>query len=287
MVMVMRVMMRVMMVLMTIMNRFVFATAPSNTRDVMSMNQLYHFAATYAMKRPVAINIRLPAHPPQNLVDLSLLCYKYNILDLYAWLAQRFPKYFVEKELSIQQRAHAGSLIQRTLESPQLRAAISLMREYNSVLYVMMEKSGSEDRRSAHVPPANPAFDHVRALCLELLLKIPEDELTNFSHCGKKSPLQREISENNHHEQHHRGQHKNHRRHDKHHHHQTQQQQNDSSSSSTKQMPRDENGEVVFRRLNAHAPQSHQHIVKKRSDREDVIGRQHEPAPGAQIYKLL
>ena len=81
------------------------------------MNELYTFAATYAMKRPVRINIRLPSKLPTNMIQFSDLCVKYNILDLYIWLSWRFPQFFVEKETCMQQRAYALALIEETLMS--------------------------------------------------------------------------------------------------------------------------------------------------------------------------
>ena len=79
------------------------------------MNELYTFAATYAMKRPVRINLRLPSKLPNTIIAFSDLCVKHNIIDLYIWLSWRFPKFFVEKEICMQQRNYALGLIEETL----------------------------------------------------------------------------------------------------------------------------------------------------------------------------
>ena len=79
------------------------------------MNELYAFAATYALKRPVRINIRLPSKLPNTIIAFSDLCVKHNIIDLYIWLSWRFPKFFVEKEICMQQKNYALGLIEETL----------------------------------------------------------------------------------------------------------------------------------------------------------------------------
>ena len=49
----------------TLAERFTFANAPVSLRDTLSTNVLYQFAATYALRRPVALNIRLSRHKPR------------------------------------------------------------------------------------------------------------------------------------------------------------------------------------------------------------------------------
>jgi hypothetical protein len=46
-------------------------------------------------------------------VELSDLCTKHNIIDLYLWLSNRFPAHFVEREQAIAQKAFAITLIQQ------------------------------------------------------------------------------------------------------------------------------------------------------------------------------
>jgi hypothetical protein len=70
---------------------------------------------------------RLPARPPTNVSDLSALCAKHNELDLYLWLALRFPRNFVEKDICQAQERHAISLIDAALQNPKLRQPTSHM----------------------------------------------------------------------------------------------------------------------------------------------------------------
>lgn len=96
-------------------DRFVFSNAPVNMNSMVSMNMLYHFAAWYAMGRPVALNVRLAKQLPRDLFAFSELCAKHNILELYLWLSLRFPKYFIEQEQCLQQKNFAILQIEKTL----------------------------------------------------------------------------------------------------------------------------------------------------------------------------
>ena len=60
---------------------------------------------------------RFPPTVPKDVVELSDLCTKHNIIDLYLWLSNRFPDKFVEKELALNQKAFAIKLIQQGEES--------------------------------------------------------------------------------------------------------------------------------------------------------------------------
>lgn len=82
-------------------DRFSFASAPVDVRNQEAMNMLYYFAATYAMKRPIALNMRLNRNPPSMISEFSDLCAKHNIIELYIWLSLRFPKYFVERDICL------------------------------------------------------------------------------------------------------------------------------------------------------------------------------------------
>ena len=114
-------------------DRFIFANCPVNTRDSLTMTILYQFAATYAQKRPVAINVRLARHSPRDVRDLADLCTKHNTLDLYIWLSYRFPKYFVERDICLEQKAHAVQLIQRSLDSSLLQEKYSHSHSYKEM----------------------------------------------------------------------------------------------------------------------------------------------------------
>jgi hypothetical protein len=56
---------------------------------------------------------RFPPTVPKDVVELSDLCTKHNIIDLYLWLSNRFPAHFVERELALLQKEVAIALIQQ------------------------------------------------------------------------------------------------------------------------------------------------------------------------------
>ena len=99
-------------------DKFTFCNAPVPIRDPHSMNALYYFAAMYALNRPVTSNIRLPKYPVTDMLEFSSLCSKHNLLDLYLWLSVRFPKIFIERELSLKQRTHSLALIEKSMQLP-------------------------------------------------------------------------------------------------------------------------------------------------------------------------
>lgn len=92
---------------------------------------LYYYAAIYSLKRPVSLQIRFPRRTPQNVDELSDFCIKHNILDLYIWLSQHFPKYFIEREQCIEQKEYAVSIIQNAL-SDELKQDYSLANKFLS-----------------------------------------------------------------------------------------------------------------------------------------------------------
>jgi hypothetical protein len=57
---------------------------------------------------------------PADVLELTDLCVKHNICDLYLWLANRFPGNFVERELAVRQKAAAIGLIQQGLKEMDL-----------------------------------------------------------------------------------------------------------------------------------------------------------------------
>jgi Mitochondrial degradasome RNA helicase subunit C terminal len=99
----------------------------------MSMTSLYHFAATYAMRKPVALNVRLSRVKPRDVLELSDLCLKHNVLDLYLWLSLRYPEFFVERELCQEQKSFAIECIQESLESSHLQHRFSHSNEYKAM----------------------------------------------------------------------------------------------------------------------------------------------------------
>jgi len=117
----------------SLVDSFVFANAPVNTRDTLAMNMLYQFAAAYAAMKPVALNVRLSRTKPRDVKELAELCSKHNVLDLYLWLSFRFPKFFVERDLCLEQKAYAVALIEKSLDSNLLQQKFSLAQEYKTI----------------------------------------------------------------------------------------------------------------------------------------------------------
>ena len=149
----------------TLSERFIFANAPVNTNDSLNMVMLYQFAATYSQRRPVALNVRLVRDKPKDVQELAQLCSKHNALDLYIWLAQRFPKYFVEKDRCLEQKTHAVKLIEASLDTPELtQAAFSHSLEYMNIRKRLMESTLDG------LPPVN--FGDVRTSTRAFLSKL-------------------------------------------------------------------------------------------------------------------
>jgi hypothetical protein len=117
----------------SISDRFTFSLAPVNTRDTIAMHLLYQFAAQYAMNKPVALNVRLSQTRPRDYFELTDLCSKHNVLDLYLWLSSRFPTYFIEREICLQQKAFAVNHIQETLQNARFAQSYSYSEEYEDM----------------------------------------------------------------------------------------------------------------------------------------------------------
>lgn len=85
------------------------------------------------MRKPVALNVRLSRVKPRDVLELSDLCLKHNVLDLYLWLSIRYPEFFVERELCLEQKSFAIECIQESLESTHLQHRFSHSNEYKSM----------------------------------------------------------------------------------------------------------------------------------------------------------
>jgi hypothetical protein len=155
-------------------DKFVFCNAPVNTRDASSMNALYYFAAMYAQNRPVASNVRLPKSPVTNMIDFSTLCLRHNLLDLYLWLSFRFPKIFIERDLSIQQRVHSLQLIEKSLQLCSKAFDGTLDASYKMTHQKMMTSHRDG------LPPES--FGDVRNSTRQYLSVIPTNKLMSFPH---------------------------------------------------------------------------------------------------------
>jgi len=148
----------------SIADRFIFATAPVNLNDNVTMHSLYEFAAKYALSQPVALNIRLSREKPRDLEEFANLCLRHNILDLYVWLAHRFPKYFIEAENCAEQKNFAIKQIEDYLRDASTGTEYTHERSY------VRTRAGLK----AKIPDV--ASDEIRNKVIENLSKIrPED----------------------------------------------------------------------------------------------------------------
>jgi hypothetical protein len=144
---------------------------------------LYHYAAIYATNRPVPLKIRFPKRKPTDLVEFTEFCDKHNILDLYLWLANRFPKYFIEKENCLELKEYALKIIQSTLENSMLKHQYSHSQVFRSQRKRMHEAGAS----STELP--HTLSTETRNEMLEFLKKTPEDEwhvFPNESYSGEE-----------------------------------------------------------------------------------------------------
>jgi len=94
-----------------------FCQAPINTNNPLVMTFLKKFAESWAIDHPTGLNVRLPNFAPKDVLQLSDLCTRHNIIDLYLWLSNRFPFNFVEKEVAVKHKGIAIDHIQQGLKT--------------------------------------------------------------------------------------------------------------------------------------------------------------------------
>ena len=97
-----------------------FCTAPCNLNDRFAVSMLNAYARARAGGGRCGPNVRLPKGRPSKLSDLHDLCSKHNVLDLYLWLAFRFPETFPDSAAATAQKQRCIALIAATLESRTL-----------------------------------------------------------------------------------------------------------------------------------------------------------------------
>jgi hypothetical protein len=138
----------------------------------------------YATNRPVPLKIRFPKRKPTDLVQFTEFCDKHNILDLYLWLANRFPKYFIEKENCLELKEFALKIIQSTLENSMLKHQYSHSQVFRSQRKRMHEE-GVPSTELPHTLSVETRND-----MLEFLQKTPEEEwhmFPNESYSGEET----------------------------------------------------------------------------------------------------
>lgn len=79
------------------------AHAPVGKSDE-ELEALLMYCTHYAARRPVPLNIDVPTKSPRGFSHFEAICKLYSTLDLYLWLQVRFPEYFTEKELCLEQK---------------------------------------------------------------------------------------------------------------------------------------------------------------------------------------
>lgn len=156
-------------------SRFTFCNAPVSIKDASAMNSLYYFAAMFALNRPVASNVRLPREPVKDMLEFNDLCVKHGMLDLYLWLSFRFPKVFIDRELSMRQRNHSLELIDKSM---QLSASEGILD--GAVLHKLYVKTKTGLKDS--LPPES--WTQVRKSTQEYLRKVPPSALHAFPNTG-------------------------------------------------------------------------------------------------------
>lgn len=162
----------------SLVDRFTFANAPASARDHLVMPLLYGFATAYAMKKPVALNVRLPTSKPRDFIELADLCAKHNAIDLYLWLSLRFPKYFVERDVALLVKDHAVNLIQSCLDSSTLSQEYSHSAKYIKMRNDLLKRSDGS--------PPHEYGKEIRTSTREILKTLHNDNLLVFPHKDKE-----------------------------------------------------------------------------------------------------
>lgn len=174
-------------------DRFVFGNAPVSLRDGLSPMMLYHYAALYALGRPVSLHIRFTGGAPKNVMELSRLCAKHNVLDLYLWLANRYPKYFVERDRCLEMKERALEIIQGTLHRKRmLQHQYSHSENYRFLRERLAKSAGN---------PANQLPEKIRLRMAEYLGDIDPSlwmEFPNESHSGEEKKPPQQFSQSQH-----------------------------------------------------------------------------------------
>lgn len=124
------------------------------------------------MRKPVALNVRLSRAKPRDVLELSDLCLKHNVLDLYLWLSIRYPEFFVERDLCLEQKSFAIECIQESLESSHLLHRFSHSAEYKAMRVKFL------GGKTQGVPSAS--YGAVRASYEQNIASIHESDLYVF-----------------------------------------------------------------------------------------------------------
>ena len=98
----------------SIAEKLLLSAAPVNLRDSGTVNAFHWFITCIADKRPCPLRVSL-AHHRQALDYLSMAESFYRTLDLYLWLAFRFPEIFTEQDQVLEKREQCNRLVTKLL----------------------------------------------------------------------------------------------------------------------------------------------------------------------------
>lgn len=152
--------------------RFIFANAPVSLKNQNYMDFLYYYAAIYAQKRPVPLRIFFPKSLPTNVLELSNLCIRMSILDMYIWLSIHFPGYFIEQQRCIELKEHGLKMIQSTL---------------NSQMHDAHSHSGTYSKKQQYLEVCEEGIpflvsEEIRELMKEFLIDVPRQDWVKYPH---------------------------------------------------------------------------------------------------------
>ncbi len=105
-------------------DKFVFATAPVNTRSETLLNVIEDWASLHAQKLPVGLPVLRDVYAEEATssdIELRQAEELVHYLTVYAWLAYRYPETFVELDVCEDQRDLVNGYIERSLQAQRMR----------------------------------------------------------------------------------------------------------------------------------------------------------------------
>ena len=114
-------------------DQWLFSIAPVDVRDPMVVSALSTFARNFSMDGRVGIRIISlpPARTPTGSEELAKLESAHKCLDLYLWLARRFPEAFPEEELAQAYRSMTATAISAGLQRLSMLSTRPSLHEMN------------------------------------------------------------------------------------------------------------------------------------------------------------
>jgi len=138
----------------SIKDRYIFCTAPVNTRDSTAAAHLLRYAMMYCRSEPCALDIPLPKGPAKTDVELSVLESQHQLVTLWLSLSSRFDNddIFAGKEAAEGTSAKILNLISESLE---MATATSSVKSHSMKQRRRLgEAAGSSQQPDADMKPA-------------------------------------------------------------------------------------------------------------------------------------